>query len=45
MLSYYFGPGGVWWDTEHVEASTQRLLRSSARPGEVPELSPEELQD
>jgi len=37
-LSYWFGPGGMWWDTTHEESSTKRALERSLRPGEfVPE--------
>jgi hypothetical protein len=33
-LMYYFGPGGVWWDTEHEKSSAKRAIENSAHPGE-----------
>jgi hypothetical protein len=33
-LEYWYGPGGLWWDTEHEESSTKSAIESSAAPGE-----------
>jgi hypothetical protein len=33
-LEYWYGPGGMWWDTEHEESSTKRAIEEAAAPGE-----------
>ncbi len=32
-LMYYYGPGGMWWDTEHAESSAKRAIEASQAPG------------
>jgi len=32
-LEVFFGPGGLWWDTEHEESATKRALDNAAAPG------------
>ena len=37
-LMYWYGPGGMWWDTEHEEPSAKRAIDASLPPGSfVPE--------
>ena len=37
-LMYWYGPGGMWWDTEHEESSAKRAIENSLAPGAyVPE--------
>jgi len=37
-LMYWYGPGGMWWDTEHEKSIAKRAIENSLRPGElVPE--------
>jgi hypothetical protein len=33
MLMYWYGPGGMWWDTEHEESSAKRAIENSLAPG------------
>jgi cytochrome c1 len=33
-LMYWYGPGGMWWDTEHDESSAKAAIMRSAAPGE-----------
>jgi hypothetical protein len=33
-LMYWYGPGGMWWDTEHDESSAKRAIENSLPPGE-----------
>jgi hypothetical protein len=33
-LLYWYGPGGIWWDTEHDESSSKRAIERSAFPGD-----------
>ncbi|MFA9566508.1 MAG: hypothetical protein ACERLM_17735, partial [Acidimicrobiales bacterium] len=33
-LEIFFGPGGLWWDTDHEESSTKRSIENSLAPGE-----------
>ena len=33
-LMYWYGPGGLWWDTDHAESSAKRAIDASAAPGE-----------
>lgn len=44
-LAHFFGPGGVWWDTEEHDSATKMLLEASAVPGEIPEIPESEMQD
>ena len=32
-LMYWYGPGGMWWDTEHDDSSAKRAIENSAEPG------------
>jgi len=43
-LEMYFGPGGHWWDTEHVESVTMRSLEAALPPGSF-EPAPEDISD
>jgi len=41
-LMYWYGPGGMWWDTEHEESSAKRAIENSLPPGAfVPRDDPE----
>jgi hypothetical protein len=44
-LEYYFGPGGMWWDTdaEAAKSMTRRALDAAPQPGNYVE--PEDLED
>jgi hypothetical protein len=33
-LSYWYGPGGIWWDHDHDESSAKAAIMRSAAPGE-----------
>jgi hypothetical protein len=33
-LSYWYGPGGIWWDHDHDESSAKRAIANSLPPGE-----------
>jgi len=33
-LMYWYGPGGMWWDTEHEESSARLAIENSLPPGE-----------
>ena len=45
-LMEYFGPGGMWWDTEHEESSTKRAIENSLAPGEyTPPTMEEDISD
>lgn len=35
-LRRFFGPGGIWWDTDELQSLTFKILEASAAPGEVP---------
>jgi hypothetical protein len=40
-LMYWYGPGGMWWDTEHDDSSAKRAIEKSLRPGDyVPRPDP-----
>lgn len=43
-LSYWYGPGGVWWDTEHEESAGKRAIERSAAPGTVTPPSKEQIE-
>jgi len=34
-LMEYFGPGGLWWDTDQAQSMTARVMRNAAPPGEI----------
>jgi hypothetical protein len=45
-LKIFFGPGGLWWDTEHEESSTKRAIENSLAPGEyTPPTLEEDISD
>jgi len=45
-LMIFFGPGGLWWDTDHEESSTKRSIENSLRPGEyTPPTLKEDISD
>lgn len=33
-LEKYFGPGGIWWDTEDEDSATSEHLKNASPPGE-----------
>ena len=33
-LMYWYGPRGMWWDTDHEDSSAKRAIENSGRPGE-----------
>jgi cytochrome c1 len=33
-LMYWYGPGGMWWDTDHEKSSARRAIERSAYPGD-----------
>lgn len=35
-LKKFFGPGGIWWDTDHAKSATGKALAVTAAPGSVP---------
>jgi len=43
-LEEYFGPGGHWWNTEHVESVTRRSLEAALPPGSF-EPAPVDISD
>ncbi|MCP4902215.1 MAG: hypothetical protein GY906_35055, partial [bacterium] len=34
-LKKYYGPGGLWWDTDHEESMMFTIMHEAARPGAV----------
>ncbi len=45
QLKRYFGPNGIWWDTNQLDSVTFKNLESAAAPGEVKEIPEEEMDD
>jgi hypothetical protein len=42
MLMYWYGPGGMWWDTDHEKSMAKRAIENSLAPGAyVPHEDPE----
>jgi len=44
-LMKYFGPGGMWWDTDHAESMMQDAAAKAAAPGTIARIPESEMQD
>jgi hypothetical protein len=42
ILMYYFGPGGMWWDTDHEHSMTKGMLQNAPAPGSYVPPDPED---